>query len=77
MPTELILVRHGESNFNFEKRWQGQSQLALLSELGWQQADCAAEDLANSGAAALFSSDLTRAMQADRGADFDFLLGGD
>jgi broad specificity phosphatase PhoE len=63
VPTELILVRHGESNFNFEKRWQGQSQLALLSELGWQQAECAAEALASSGARALFSSDLTRAMQ--------------
>ena len=63
MATELILVRHGESNFNYQRRWQGQSQLALLSELGWQQADCAADALADSGAAALFSSDLTRAMQ--------------
>ena len=61
--TELILVRHGESNFNFEKRWQGQSQDALLSDLGWKQAACAADALADSGAAALFSSDLTRAMQ--------------
>jgi broad specificity phosphatase PhoE len=60
---ELILVRHGESNFNRDRRWQGQSQDALLSDLGWRQADCAAQALADSGAAALFSSDLTRAMQ--------------
>ena len=63
MPTELILVRHGESTYNRERRWQGQSQDALLSELGWQQAECAANALERCGAAALFSSDLTRAMQ--------------
>jgi broad specificity phosphatase PhoE len=60
---ELIFVRHGESNFNRDRRWQGQSQDALLSQLGWRQAECAAEALKVSGVAALFSSDLTRAMQ--------------
>jgi broad specificity phosphatase PhoE len=60
---ELIFVRHGESTFNRDRRWQGQSQQALLSDLGWRQADCAARALADSGASALFSSDLTRAMQ--------------
>jgi alpha-ribazole phosphatase len=60
---ELIFVRHGESNFNADRRWQGQSQDALLSALGWRQAECAADALAHSGVAALFSSDLTRAMQ--------------
>jgi len=60
---ELIFVRHGESTFNRDRRWQGQSQDALLSSLGWRQADCAAQALAGSGASALFSSDLTRAMQ--------------
>lgn len=63
MPTELIFVRHGESNYNRDRRWQGQSQDALLSELGWRQAACVADALKNSGAAALFSSDLTRAVQ--------------
>ena len=63
MPTELILVRHGESNYNRDRRWQGQSQDALLSALGWRQAECVADALRQSGAAALFSSDLTRAMQ--------------
>ncbi len=63
MTAELIFVRHGESNFNRDRRWQGQSQDALLSDLGWRQADCVAEALRGSGVAALFSSDLTRAMQ--------------
>jgi broad specificity phosphatase PhoE len=63
VPTELIFVRHGESNFNRDRRWQGQSQDALLSELGWQQAACVAEALTDSRAVALFSSDLTRALQ--------------
>lgn len=63
VPTELIFVRHGESNFNRDRRWQGQSQDALLSELGWRQAACVADALKDSGAAALFSSDLTRAIQ--------------
>jgi broad specificity phosphatase PhoE len=63
MPTELIFVRHGESNFNRDRRWQGQSQDALLSELGWRQAACVADALRDGGAAVLFSSDLTRAMQ--------------
>ncbi len=63
MTTELIVVRHGESTFNRDRRWQGQSQDALLSELGWRQAACVAAALAGSSARALFSSDLTRSMQ--------------
>jgi probable phosphoglycerate mutase len=61
--TELIVVRHGESTFNRERRWQGQSQDALLSELGWRQAACVADALKGTSARALFSSDLTRSMQ--------------
>jgi probable phosphoglycerate mutase len=63
VPTELILVRHGESNFNRDRRWQGQSQDAVLSDLGWRQAACVAAALKGSDARVLFSSDLTRAMQ--------------
>lgn len=63
MATELIFVRHGESNYNHDRRWQGQSQDAFLSPLGWQQAACVADALKNTKIAALFSSDLTRAMQ--------------
>lgn len=61
--TELIVVRHGESNFNRERRWQGQSQDAILTDLGWRQAECCADALTRTPAAALFSSDLSRSMQ--------------
>jgi broad specificity phosphatase PhoE len=61
--TELIVVRHGESTFNRERRWQGQSQDALLSDLGWRQAACVADAVRGSSARALFSSDLTRSIQ--------------
>ena len=63
MSTQLVVIRHGESNFNRERRWQGQSQDAILNELGWRQAECVADALRGSQPAALFSSDLTRAMQ--------------
>jgi probable phosphoglycerate mutase len=63
VPTELIFVRHGESNFNRDRRWQGQSQEAVLSDLGWRQAGCVGDALADAGAAVLFSSDLARSMQ--------------
>jgi broad specificity phosphatase PhoE len=61
--TELIVVRHGESTFNRDRRWQGQSQDALLSDLGWRQAACVADAVTGVAARALFSSDLTRSMQ--------------
>jgi broad specificity phosphatase PhoE len=60
---QLIVIRHGESTFNRERRWQGQSQDALLSDLGWLQAECVATALKDVTASALFSSDLTRSMQ--------------
>ena len=61
--TELIVVRHGESNYNRERRWQGQSQDAILTDLGWQQAECCGDALKASPASALYSSDLSRSMQ--------------
>src|SRR5918912_9065 len=63
MSTELIVIRHGESNYNRERRWQGQSQDAILNALGWRQAACLADALRGTHPAALFSSELTRAMQ--------------
>ncbi len=63
MSTQLIAIRHGESNYNRERRWQGQSQDAMLNALGWRQAACLADALRGTHPAALFSSDLTRAMQ--------------
>ena len=63
MSTLLVVIRHGESNYNREKRWQGQSQDAILNELGWRQAACVADALRELHPVALFSSDLTRSMQ--------------
>ncbi|MBV9173694.1 MAG: histidine phosphatase family protein [Chloroflexi bacterium] len=63
MSTLLVVIRHGESNYNRERRWQGQSQDAILNELGWRQAACVAEAVRDLRAAALFSSDLSRAIQ--------------
>jgi broad specificity phosphatase PhoE len=64
----LILVRHGETTWNAEQRYQGQQE-SDLSALGYAQAQWAADRLADSGAIALYSSDLRRA------ADFAAVIG--
>jgi probable phosphoglycerate mutase len=57
-PVRLLLLRHGESTWNAERRWQGQAD-PPLSEVGLGQARAAAPAL--DGAAAIWSSDLRRA----------------
>jgi probable phosphoglycerate mutase len=54
----LLLLRHGESTWNAERRWQGQAD-PPLSEVGVGQARAAAPAL--DGLAAIWSSDLQRA----------------
>ena len=56
--TSLLLVRHGQSEWNAEGRWQGQAD-PPLSALGEAQAIAAAERL--DGIAAVWASDLVRA----------------
>ena len=56
----LLLVRHGQSTWNDEGRWQGQAD-PPLSALGEAQAAEAAARLAGVGFAAVASSDLVRA----------------
>jgi probable phosphoglycerate mutase len=58
--TQLILVRHGETLWNREKRMQGQTD-TVLSETGRQQADALGRRLSTMAFAALYSSDLLRA----------------
>lgn len=58
--TRLILIRHGETVWNRERRMQGQ-QDSPLSELGMWQARQLARRLAQEPFAALYSSDLGRA----------------
>lgn len=53
-------MRHGETKWNQEKRYQGQQDVPL-SEMGARQAQQAAGRLADSGGRFLVSSDLSRA----------------
>ncbi|WP_222262467.1 histidine phosphatase family protein [Modestobacter marinus] len=67
-PLTLLLVRHGQSEWNAAGRMQGQTAHVPLTELGHRQAAQAAAELAalvgqGRGPGALFSSDLRRALQ--------------
>jgi broad specificity phosphatase PhoE len=59
----LLLVRHGQSEWNAEGRMQGQTAHVPLTALGHEQAAAAAEQLAQRRPGALISSDLRRAVQ--------------
>jgi probable phosphoglycerate mutase len=56
----LVVWRHGQTDYNTERRFQGQSDVPL-NEVGRQQAADAAGYLAALGPSAIFSSDLSRA----------------
>lgn len=58
--TRLCLVRHGETEWNAERRIQGQIDIAL-NATGRRQASAAGCWLREAGIAALYSSDLQRA----------------
>lgn len=59
-PTSLLLMRHGESRWNQQRRWQGHAD-APLSPLGEAQAQGAAVLLADAGLTRAVASDLQRA----------------
>jgi glucosyl-3-phosphoglycerate phosphatase len=56
----LVVWRHGQTLYNAERRFQGQSDVPL-NEVGLRQAAAAARHLAALRPAAIFSSDLSRA----------------
>ena len=60
--TTLLLVRHGETDWNADGRLQGQTDRPL-SDYGRRQARELAEELADEELEAIYSSDLTRARQ--------------
>jgi glucosyl-3-phosphoglycerate phosphatase len=60
-PVRLVLWRHGQTQWNAEGRFQGQSDIPLDPE-GEQQAERSARLLAALQPAAIFSSDLARAL---------------
>jgi len=58
----LMLVRHGETEWNVQRRYQGQSDVPL-SEIGKRQAESIAGRLASQEIDAIYASDLKRAWQ--------------
>jgi probable phosphoglycerate mutase len=60
--TTLLLVRHGETDWNADGRLQGQTDRPL-SDFGRRQAQRLAEELADEELEAIYSSDLARARE--------------
>ena len=57
--TELLLIRHGETSWNKEGKFQGIGN-SLLSDLGLRQAEATAKALAGEHFSAVYSSPLIR-----------------
>jgi broad specificity phosphatase PhoE len=61
----LLLVRHGETDLNRERRWQGHHE-APLNAVGREEAQALAVRMAAEEPIALYSSDLPRATETAR-----------
>jgi broad specificity phosphatase PhoE len=65
MPKRVFLVRHGQTAYNLQRRFQGQADIPL-DATGRGQAQAVATHLAGRGITRLFSSDLSRAHETAR-----------
>jgi broad specificity phosphatase PhoE len=79
--TTLLLVRHGETDWNSDGRWQGHADIPL-NERGRSQAEALAEELlAEEDVDIVYSSDLARARETAeilaRGLRVDVVLDPD
>ena len=84
MALRLLLVRHGLSSFNLEKRIQGRNDLSTLSSEGIKQANLTGKALADISIDFVYSSPLQRAAETTKhiqlarenklGTNFDQLL---
>ena len=60
--TKVIFVRHGQTKWNLVGKYQGQSDIEL-TDLGRHQAELLAENFPSEKLDAIYSSDLSRAME--------------
>lgn len=58
----VLLIRHGETDWNAQRRWQGFAPTSL-NEIGFVQARALAKHLSSRPICAIYSSDLPRALQ--------------
>ena len=63
--TTLLAIRHGETAWNSDGRYQGQADIAL-NAAGQEQATCVARALGGAGIDSVYSSDLARALETAR-----------
>ena len=63
--TEVILIRHGETEWNLSGRWQGHAD-SPLSNRGIEQAEALGKRMLNEKLDCFYSSDLERARHTSR-----------
>ena len=72
--TSVLVLRHAQSVWNAERRWQGWADIAL-SEMGERQAAAAGARLRDAGLASAVASDLRRARRTAELISGDLELG--
>ena len=66
--TQLCLLRHGQTDWNLEGRWQGHADLCLNAS-GLEQARRVADELQSAHFDSIYSSDLQRALATAQAVD--------